>query len=147
MSFLNGLLAISISVGRRYGHHERGAARIFDFRPPVKSGALCTISIDLEKVRNGTFRPDFIWHGRSHKPRELIAWVTEIFQVVAARTGIPFVYVFSRDSGRTETWLFGPGERPRRIARKDEPSQNPVSAFVLALTGLVATDSDRRVSA
>jgi hypothetical protein len=62
-----------------------------------KSGALCTISIDLEKVRNGTFRPDFIWHGRSHKPRELIAWVTEIFQVVAARTGISLrVCVFSR---------------------------------------------------
>ena len=64
-----------------------------------KSGALCTISIDLEKVRNGTFRPDFIWHGRSHKPRELIAWVTEIFQVVAARTGIPSCMCFLAISG------------------------------------------------
>ena len=97
------------------------------FAHRFQSGALCTISIDLEKVRNGTFRPNFIWNGRRHRPRELIAWVTEIFQVVAARTGIPFMYVFSRDSGRTETWIFSPGERPRRIARQDEPSQNPVS--------------------
>jgi hypothetical protein len=117
------------------------------FAHRFKSGALCTISIDLEKVRNGTFRPNFIWNGRRHRPRELIAWVTEIFQVVAVRTGVPFMYVFSGDSGRTETWIFSPGEKPRRIARKDEPSQNPVSAFVLALTGLVATDSDRKASA
>ena len=121
--------------------HSEGP-QVLHFRHRFGSGSLCTIAIDLEKVRNGSFQPRFMWNGRAHKPREFIDWATEIFQIVAARTGVPFVYVFSLDSGRTETWVFSPGQKPRRIARKNEPCRNPVSAFVLALTGLVVTDSE-----
>jgi hypothetical protein len=116
------------------------APQTLPFEHRFRSGALCSLEIDLAEVRTNTFRPHFVWNGRGHKPRELIAWVTEIFQVVATRTGVPIMYVFAYDSGRTETSACAPDEKPRRIARKDEPCRNPVSALVFAMTARVASE-------
>ena len=113
------------------------------FAHRFKSGALCEVEIDLEAVRANTFTPSFRWNGRKHKVRELIAWVRSVFAEVASRTGVPIVWCFvRRGSGSSETWLFPPNERPRRIAKADEPSQNAASAIVLAATAKFATRSE-----
>jgi hypothetical protein len=57
------------------------APQTLTFKHRFRSGALCRVAVDLEAVRNGTFRPHFVWNGRGHEPRELIAWVT--------RAGVP----------------------------------------------------------
>jgi hypothetical protein len=121
--------------------HSEGS-QILRFQRRFRNGALCSLEVDLAEVRSNTFRPHFVWNGRGHKPRELIAWVTEISQVVATCAGVPIMYVFVYDIGRTETWLCAPNERRRRIARKDEPCRNPVSALVLAMAARFASKSE-----
>jgi hypothetical protein len=98
------------------------APQILSFQHRFASGALCKIVVDLGQVKTNTFRPHFVWNGRGHKPRELIAWVTEIFQIVATRTGVPIMYVFSHNSGRTETWLCAPDERRDGSRAKMNPA-------------------------
>jgi hypothetical protein len=113
------------------------------FAHRFKSGALCEVEIDLEAVRDNTFTPRFRWKGTKHKTRELIAWVRSVFAEVASRTGVPIVWCFvRRGSGSTETWLFPPNERPRRIAKAEEPCCNPASALVFAATAKFAIQSE-----
>jgi hypothetical protein len=120
-------------------------AKKLKFAHRFKSGALCEVEIDLDAVRDNTFRPHFRWNGRKHKARELIAWVRSVFADVASRTGVPIVCCFVRHgSGSSETWLFPPNETPRRIARRDEPTRNPVCALVLAMRDGAGADRIRR---
>jgi hypothetical protein len=107
-----------------------------------KSGALCEVEIDLEAVRDNSFTPRFRWKGRKHKVREFISWVLSVFATVADRTGVPVVWCFMRGNGVSETWLFEPRERPRRIAKADEPCRNVTSAIMLAATAKFATQSE-----
>jgi hypothetical protein len=107
-----------------------------------KSGALCEVEIDLEAVRDNSFTPRFRWKGRKHKVREFISWVLSVFAIVADRTGVPVVWCFMRGNGVSETWLFEPRERPRRIAKADEPCRNVASAIMLAATAKFATQSE-----
>ena len=108
-----------------------------------KSGAPCEVEIDLEAVRDNSFTPRFRWKGRKHKVREFISWVLSVFGIVADRTGVPVLWCFvHRGNGATQTWLFEPGERPRRIAKAEEPSSNPASAIIIAATAKFATQSE-----
>jgi hypothetical protein len=112
------------------------AGRVLRFAHRFRSGALCEIEVDLEAVRHNSFTPHFRWRGTIHKAHELIAWVRSVFAEVASRTGVPIVWCFvRRGSGSSETWLFPPNERPRRIA-------NAASAIVLTASAKFATQSD-----
>ena len=106
------------------------AARILKFTHRFKSGALCEVEIDLEAVRDNSFTPHFRWRGTTHKAHEFICWARDVFGIVANRAGVPVLWCFvHRGNGATETWIFEPGERPRRIAKAEEPSCNPASAI------------------
>ena len=114
------------------------------FAHRFKSGALCEVEIDLEAVRDNTFTPCFRWNGRKHKVREFISWVLSVFGIVADRKGVPVLWCFvHRGNGATQTWLFEPGERPRRIAKAEEPSCNPASAIIIAARANFATQCER----
>ena len=118
--------------------------RRLQFAHRFKSGALCEVEIDLEAVRANSFTPHFRWRGTTHKAQEFICWARDVFRIAANRAGVPILWCFvHRGNGATETWIFEPGERPRRIARKDEPCRNPVSALVFAMTVRVASESGR----
>lgn len=119
------------------------AARILKFAHRFKSGALCEVEIDLEAIRDNTLAPHFRWNGRTHKAREFIGWVRSVFATVCERTQVPVLWCFVHRSGVSETWVFAPGEKPRRIKRSDEPSCNPAGAIVLAATAKFATQSER----
>jgi hypothetical protein len=87
------------------------------FRHRFRSGSLCKVAIDLEAVRANTFRPHFHWNGRTHKAREFIGWVRSVFATVCERAQVPVLWCFVHRSGVSETWVFAPGEKPRRIKR------------------------------
>jgi hypothetical protein len=113
------------------------------FAHRFKSGALCEFEIDLEAVRDNSFTPHFRWNGRKHKVREFISWVLSAFATVADRAGVPVIWCFvHQGNGATETWLFEPGEKPRRIAKAQEPSCNPASAIMVATTAKFATQEE-----
>ena len=119
------------------------AARILKFTHRFKSGALCEIEIDLEAVRANSFTPHFRWRGTTHKAHEFVFWARDVFRIVANRAGVPVMWCFvHRGNGATETWIFEPGEKPRRIAKAEEPSCNPASAIIIAATAKFATQSD-----
>ena len=113
------------------------------FAHRFKSGALCEVEIDLEAVRANSFTPHFRWRGTTHKAQEFICWARDVFRIVANRAGVPVMWCFvHRGSGATETWLFKPGEKPRRIAKAEEPSCNAASATIIAATAKLATQSE-----
>ena len=125
------------------------------FAHRFKSGALCEVEIDLEAVRDNRFIPHFRWRGRTHssdngpesrpcKAREFICWARDVFEIVADRAGVPVLWCFvHRGNGATETWIFAPGEKSRRIAKADEPSQNPAAASIIAASVKFATQCER----
>jgi hypothetical protein len=116
------------------------AARILKFTHRFKSGALCETEIDLEAVRANSFTPHFRWRGTTHKAHEFVCWARDVFRIVANRAGVPVLWCFvHRGSGATET---KPGEKPRRIAKAEEPSCNPASAIIIAAAAKFATQSE-----
>ena len=120
------------------------AARILKFTHRFKSRALCQVEIDLEAVHDNSFTPCFRWRGTTHKAREFICWARSVFGIVANRPGVPVLWCFvHRGNGATESWIFEPGARPRRIAKADEPSSSPASAFVIAAAAKFATQYER----
>ena len=67
-----------------------------------------------------------------------------VFATVADRAGVPVVWCFvHRGNGATETWIFEPGEKPRRIAKAEEPCCNPASALMFAASAKFATQSEK----
>ena len=114
------------------------------FAHRFKSGALCEVEIDLEAVHDNSFTPHFRWNGRKHKAREFISWVLSVFATVADRTEVPVIWCFvHRGNGAIESWIFEPGEKPRRIAKAEEPCCNPASALMFAATAKFATQSEK----
>jgi hypothetical protein len=128
-------------------HKAQGSAsakctpRTLSFQHRFRSGALCSLEVDLAEVRINRFRPHFKWSGRSYKRRELVRWIVGVFQVVATRAEVPIVYVFSAKNGESESWLCDPGQRPRRLPKESEPCHNSFNALVLALKAKVVTES------
>ena len=122
---------------------SRDGPQTLTFRHRFGSGSLCEVTIDLEAVRANTFRPHFCWNGRTHKAREFIGWVRSVFATVCERAQVPVLWCFVHRSGVSETWVFAPGEKPRRIKRSDEPSCNPAVALVLAASVKFATQCER----
>jgi hypothetical protein len=120
--------------------HSEGP-QVLRFERRFRNGALCRLKVDLAEVRTNTFRPHFVWSGRACKRRELVQWIVGVFQVVSTRTGVSMGYCFPWKNGESETWLFDPGQRPRRLARQSEPCRNPFAAFVIALDAKVAIES------
>jgi hypothetical protein len=119
------------------------AGRVLRFTHRFRSGAWCEIEIDVEAVRDNSFTPHFRWRGTTHKAHEFICWARDVFRVVANHAGVPVMWCFvHRGSGATETWLFKPGEKPRRVAKADEPCRNAAAAIVLAATAKFATQSE-----
>jgi hypothetical protein len=115
---------------------------ILRFRHRFQAGSLCELEIDLDAVRDNSLVPHFRWSGTKHRPRELITWISAVWTEVARRTGVPVVWCFVHSNKSTETWLFKPGQKPRRIAKAEEPSCNPASAIIIAATAKFATQSD-----
>jgi hypothetical protein len=118
------------------------AFRTLSFQHRFASGALCKIVVALEQAKTNTFRPHFVWNGRSCKRRELVRWIVGVFQIVSTRSGVPMGDCFPREDG-SETWLFEPGQRPRRLARQSEPCRNLFIALVIACEAKVAIEGDR----
>ena len=117
---------------------------ILRFRHRFQAGALCELEIDLDAVRDNSLVPHFKWNGTKHRPRELITWISAVWREVANRTGVPIVWCFvHRGNGATETWIFEPGGRPRKIAKAEEPCCNPASALVFAVAAKFATQSEK----
>jgi hypothetical protein len=119
------------------------AQQVLSFVRRFRSGARRSIAVDLEQIRNHAFTPNFVWSGRSCKRRELVQWIVGVFQVVSTRAGVPVGYCFPWKNGETETWLFEPGQRPRRLARQSEPCLNLLTALVIGLEAKVAIESDK----
>jgi hypothetical protein len=129
---------MSLGTGAGGVKHSEGP-QILRFKHRVRNGALCSLEVDLATVKAGKFRPQFIWSGpRPSKVRELIAWTLSVFATVANRAQASVLYSFWHEPGRSETWECRPGERPRRIARKDEPCRNLASAIMATAIGRVA---------
>jgi hypothetical protein len=128
--------------------HSEGPQISFQHR--FRSGALCTLTVDLASVKAGKFRPTLVWSGRPpSKKHELIAWTVSVFATVANRAQASIRFSFWHEPGRSETWDCHPGEKPRRIASKDEPCRNLASAIMAAAIGQVAvqTQSERKAEA
>jgi hypothetical protein len=118
--------------------HSEGP-QVLRFKHRFRNGALCRLEADLATVKAGAFRPRFVWNGpRPSKVRELIAWTLTVFATVADRAQASVFFSFWHEPGRSETWECRPGERPRRIARKDEPCRNLASAIMAGAIGRVA---------
>ena len=114
------------------------------FAHRFKSGALCEVEIDLEAVRDNTFTPRFRWQGRKHKVREFISWVLSVFATVADRAGVPVIWCFvHRGNGSSETWVFEPNKKPRRIVKAEEPCRNAAAAILFAATAKVVTQCEK----
>ena len=111
------------------------------FRHRFRSGALCSIAINLEEARSGHFRPNFVWNGPRPKRREFIAWGTHVFSSLAERVGKSVVYSYVHSNGQTETWIHEPNVRPRRLKRELEPCRNLVSALTVALVSTPTIDT------
>jgi hypothetical protein len=118
------------------------AACILKFAHRFQAGSLCELEVDLNAVRDNSLVPHLRWHGTKHRPRELITWISAVWREVASRTGRPIVWCFVHPNKSTETWIFEPGEKPRRIAKAEEPSCNTASAIVLAAFAKPAIQSE-----
>jgi hypothetical protein len=116
---------------------------ILRFQHRFQAGSLCELEIDLDAVRDNSLVPHFRWKGTKHRQRKLITWISAVWREVASRTGVPIVWCFVYPNRSTESWVFEPGEKPRRIAKADEPSQNPASAIIIAATAKFATQSEK----
>jgi hypothetical protein len=75
------------------------AFRTLSFQHRFASGALCKIVVALEQAKTNTFRPHFVWNGRSCKRRELVRWIVGVFQIVSTRSGVPMGDCFPREDG------------------------------------------------
>ena len=91
--------------------------RIRTFRHRFRGGVRAEVVVDLEEHR--TENPSFVctWEGKPTRRilEEYKRWTLMIEGTIANEINRTLMHVFMLWDGKYETWLFVPGEAPKRL--------------------------------
>jgi hypothetical protein len=86
-------------------------------RHRLRGGVRAEVVVDLEEHRSGNPSFERTWEGKPTRRilKEYKRWTLMIERTIANEINRTLMHVFMLGNGKYETWLFVPGEAPKRL--------------------------------